>query len=146
MNGFAMRRRFWVLVHRCAGLYLAFFLVIAGATGSLLAFFNELNGWLQLDLMHIEADGRGMIDPFELRERALLHAPGVFVDSVDLTRTPEYSYVAWVRHRAELEPDDTPFSVIIRTHIQGGIWRAACREIPGRRQPRRSWSSSMPAL
>nr|WP_079447148.1 hypothetical protein [Nitrobacter vulgaris] len=72
-----------------------------------------MNGWLQLDLMHAEADGRDMIDPFELRERALLHAPGVFIDSVDLTRTPEHSYVAWVRHRAEREPDDTPFSVII---------------------------------
>ncbi len=128
MNGFAMRRRFWVLVHRCAALYLAFFLVIAGATGSLLAFFNELNGWLQLDLMHIEADGRGMIDPFELRERALLRAPGVFIDSVDLTRTPGHSYVAWVRHRAELEPDDTPFSVIILDQYSG---RELARRVQG---------------
>jgi uncharacterized iron-regulated membrane protein len=138
MNGFAMRRRFWVLVHRCAGLYLAFFLVIAGATGSLLAFFNELNGWLQLDLMHIEADGRGMIDPFDLRERALLRAPGVFIDSVDLTRTPGHSYVAWVRRRAELEPDDTPFSVIILDPYSG-------REL-ARRMQGNSWPPTTEAI
>mgnify|MGYP006194019869 CR=1 FL=1 len=34
------------------------FLVIAGASGSLLAFFNELNDWFQLGFMHVEADGR----------------------------------------------------------------------------------------
>jgi uncharacterized iron-regulated membrane protein len=131
MNGFVMHRRFWVLVHRCAGLYLAIFLVIAGASGSLLAFFNELNDRFQLGFMHVEADGRDMIDPFELRERALLRAPGIFIDSVDLTRTPERSYVAWVRHRAEREPDDTPFSVIIldpysgqelARRVQGNSW------------------------
>jgi uncharacterized iron-regulated membrane protein len=91
-----------------------------------------LNGWLQLDLMHAEADGRDMIDPFELRERALLHAPGVFIDCVDLTRTPEHSYVAWVRHRAEREPDDTPFSVIILDPYSG---RELTRRVQGNSWP-----------
>lgn len=40
-----MTRQTWVLVHRYAGLYMAFFLVVAGLTGSLLAFYDELDAW-----------------------------------------------------------------------------------------------------
>jgi uncharacterized iron-regulated membrane protein len=36
-------RRFWVLVHRYAGLFMAFFLSVAGLTGSILAFDGEIN-------------------------------------------------------------------------------------------------------
>jgi uncharacterized iron-regulated membrane protein len=37
-----MTRYFWVLLHRYAGLAMAGFLIIVGLTGSLLAFFTEL--------------------------------------------------------------------------------------------------------
>jgi len=36
-----MTRRSWVLVHRYAGLYMACFLIVAGLTGSLIAFYVE---------------------------------------------------------------------------------------------------------
>jgi uncharacterized iron-regulated membrane protein len=41
-----MARWFWVSLHRWAGLALAGFLIIVGVTGSLLAFYPELNAWL----------------------------------------------------------------------------------------------------
>ncbi|NOS75677.1 MAG: PepSY domain-containing protein, partial [Methyloglobulus sp.] len=37
-----MTRYFWVLLHRYAGLTMAGFLIIVGLSGSLLAFFTDL--------------------------------------------------------------------------------------------------------
>ncbi|MGH7888744.1 MAG: PepSY-associated TM helix domain-containing protein, partial [Candidatus Binatia bacterium] len=45
-----MIRRFWVFIHRWAGLVMAAFLIVVGLTGSLLAFWNELNHWLTPNL------------------------------------------------------------------------------------------------
>lgn len=36
-------RQFWVWVHRYVGLVMALFLLIAGATGAVLAFYHELD-------------------------------------------------------------------------------------------------------
>ena len=36
-------RRFWGLAHRDDGLFMAFFLIVAGLTGSILAFDGEIN-------------------------------------------------------------------------------------------------------
>ncbi|MCX5727426.1 MAG: PepSY domain-containing protein [Nitrospirae bacterium] len=41
-----MTRRSWVLVHRYAELFMACFLIVAGLTGSILAFDGEIHGWL----------------------------------------------------------------------------------------------------
>jgi uncharacterized iron-regulated membrane protein len=41
-----MARAFWVRLHRWAGLTMAGFLILVGLTGSLLAFYTELNHWL----------------------------------------------------------------------------------------------------
>lgn len=38
-----MTRRFWVLLHRYAGLTMTLFLVIVGLTGSVLAFYHEID-------------------------------------------------------------------------------------------------------
>ena len=45
-------------------------LIVAGLTGSILAFDGELNGWLNLP-QRVEAQGQPMLDPFDLRERTL---------------------------------------------------------------------------
>ncbi|WP_256212153.1 PepSY domain-containing protein [Nitrosomonas eutropha] len=37
-----LKRSFWVWLHRWAGLIMASFLIIVGITGSLLAFYPEL--------------------------------------------------------------------------------------------------------
>ena len=63
-----MMRRFWVLVHRYTGLFMACFLIVAGLTGIILAFDGEINGWLNPP-PRVEAQGRPMLDPFDLREQ-----------------------------------------------------------------------------
>ncbi len=62
MRGFARK------LHRYAGLTLALFLVIVGLTGSALAFYEELDAWLNPDLMHVPP-GRPALSASELVSR-----------------------------------------------------------------------------
>ena len=78
-----MNRHTWVLVHRYAGLYMALFLFVAGLTGSLLAFLQEINDWLDPP-PSVQAAGRVPLDPLVLREKALERVPGGLLPSVDL--------------------------------------------------------------
>jgi uncharacterized iron-regulated membrane protein len=78
-----MTRRFWVLVHRYAGLFMAGFLIVAGLTGSILAFDNELNGWLNPPWW-VEAPGQPLLDPFDLRERGLTLLPQGRINAITL--------------------------------------------------------------
>ncbi|MCC7136747.1 MAG: PepSY domain-containing protein, partial [Nitrosomonas sp.] len=41
-----LKRTFWVYLHRWAGLAMAIFLIVVGFTGSLLAFYPELERML----------------------------------------------------------------------------------------------------
>lgn len=50
-------RPFWVLVHRYTGLAITIFLVVVGLTGSLLAFYKELDGAINPKL-YVEANSR----------------------------------------------------------------------------------------
>ncbi|MCY3929250.1 MAG: PepSY-associated TM helix domain-containing protein [Acidobacteria bacterium] len=61
-------RRFARKLHRYAGLTLALFLVIVGLTGSALAFYEELDAWLNSDLMHVPP-GRPALSASELVSR-----------------------------------------------------------------------------
>ena len=74
-------RPFWVLVHRYAGLAMTVFLIIVGLTGSLLAFYRELEQALNPQL-HVEANGRPPLDMVTLIESAERLAPQARVDSV----------------------------------------------------------------
>ncbi|PPE67535.1 PepSY-associated TM helix domain-containing protein [Caldimonas caldifontis] len=72
-----MTRHFWVLAHRCAGLAIAGFLVIAGLTGSLLAFYDEIDTALNPELMLVEdRSDVPLLDPLVLRERVEQALPG----------------------------------------------------------------------
>lgn len=79
-----MLRRFLILIHRYAGLYMAFFLIVAGLTGSILAFHQPLDHWLNPEnfeeYYQIPIQAKPLIDPFELRDRALAHEPGARCD------------------------------------------------------------------
>ena len=48
-----MTRHFWVLIHRYAGLAMTLFLIIVALTGSVLAFKDELDAWLNPDLLRV---------------------------------------------------------------------------------------------
>jgi uncharacterized iron-regulated membrane protein len=81
-----MTRNFWVLVHRYAGLYMAFFLVVAGLTGSVLAFYHEIDHWLNPGQYRVPVQAGAMLDPFALRERALALVPQAQINEVSFRR------------------------------------------------------------
>src|SRR5690554_4746687 len=68
-----MNRPFWVLIHRYAGLATAGFLIVVGLTGSLLAFFSELNQTLTPDLFPATKPAHRMsLGELALKAQALL--------------------------------------------------------------------------
>lgn len=77
-------RPFWVLAHRYAGLAMTVFLVIVGLTGSLLAFYAELDRAVNPRL-YVDADGRSPLDLDVLIEKAESHAPEAQIRSLWLS-------------------------------------------------------------
>ncbi len=96
-----MTRCFWVLVHRYAGLYMVFFLVVGGLTGSVLAFHHDLDHWLNPEQYHVPVLARPMLDPFELRERAQALIPYGQFNSVSLRREPGEIYTTGIELRTD---------------------------------------------
>jgi len=58
-------------LHRWVGLVISVFLIVAGVTGSVLAFFHDLDAALNPELFHVEPPGPGapLLDPLELHAR-----------------------------------------------------------------------------
>lgn len=77
-------RQFWVIVHRWAGLTIAVFLAIAGLTGALLAFMDELDPLLAPQVHFVEPPAleAKRLDPIELRERVQASHPGAVINYV----------------------------------------------------------------
>lgn len=86
-------RPFWVRVHRWAGLATALFLCVAGLTGSILAFKEELDAWLNPQWFLAPGDGRAMLDPFALRESVRQQLPWAVLDQVPLRREADRAVV-----------------------------------------------------
>ena len=53
----SLARPFWVTLHRYGGLAMAVFLLIAGLTGSVIAFHRELDAWLNPDWCYAQPRG-----------------------------------------------------------------------------------------
>lgn len=85
-----LTRQFWVIVHRWAGLTIALFLTVAGATGTFLAFFDELDALLapQMHIAAPPAPGAAMLDPLTLRDRLLAAHPGGTINYLPLIPEP----------------------------------------------------------
>lgn len=83
-------RQALVLVHRWCGLAMAGFLLLAGLTGSLLAWFDELEGLIspQLHLAKPPSDNAKTLDPLVLREKVLARYPGTDVQGTWLSVKP----------------------------------------------------------
>ncbi|MEQ1486820.1 PepSY-associated TM helix domain-containing protein [Methyloglobulus sp.] len=79
-------RKTFVYIHRYAGLYMAFFLIVAGLTGSILAFEPQLGYWLNPedyeDHYTVAVQAKPLLDPFKLRERALELEPGAQCNNI----------------------------------------------------------------
>ena len=97
-----MTRHVWVLVHRYAGLYMAFFLTVAGLTGMMLAFYHELDDWLNPPQNAVPVrQNQAMLEPFALHQRVLALEPKATVDSVKLNPEPGEIYIAFLTPRID---------------------------------------------
>ena len=84
-------RHFLILMHRYVGLMLVPFLLIVGLTGSVLAFYDGLDRWLNPSLLTVpvpENDPGTPFDPFALRGKAEALQPRGRVDWFDLRYKP----------------------------------------------------------
>jgi uncharacterized iron-regulated membrane protein len=99
---FAVNRNVWVKLHRWAGLGMAVFLVVAGLTGTVLAFYEELEHWLNPHLYRVRPHGAPM-SPLALRALAEQHMPQGHIDFVDLHHQPDTSVVFYLQPRTDPE-------------------------------------------
>ncbi|TLD70511.1 PepSY domain-containing protein [Phragmitibacter flavus] len=78
-----------VLIHRYTGLCIAIFLVVAGVTGSILAFGHSLDAWINPHLHHLppSSTSQPVVNPFELRETVAANL-GKAVNEVRLDLDP----------------------------------------------------------
>jgi hypothetical protein len=83
-------RRTAALIHRWAGLAMAGFLLVAGLTGAVLAWYHELDALVNPGLTQARAPVPGAVplDPLVLRERVQAAYPEAWVRWVDLRREP----------------------------------------------------------
>jgi uncharacterized iron-regulated membrane protein len=83
-------RAYLVIWHRWVGLAMAVFLVIAGSTGTIIAFEDEVDGWLNPHLLHPTWQANAQpLDAYSLREAAQRLAPaGMLVDELLLQVQP----------------------------------------------------------
>ena len=100
-----MTRQFWVIVHRYAGLYMAAFLVVAGLTGSIMAFEPQIDAWLNPPI-RVAANGRAPLDPVVLYDRMVAAEPRCRpAGNVVLGGTPPGEAIGyWARRRAPTTP------------------------------------------
>lgn len=86
-------RQIWVIAHRWAGLTIALFLTIAGATGTLLAFYDELDTLAAPGIHNVAPPTRGgaVLDPLALRNRVLAAYPGGVINYLPLHSEPGQS-------------------------------------------------------
>ena len=96
-----MKRHFWVLVHRYAGLYMAFFLLVAGLTGSILAFSPEINNLLNPP-EKVEPFATHRLDEFALKERAESLQPQGQILMMSFNRKVDEAYTALFTPRIDL--------------------------------------------
>jgi uncharacterized iron-regulated membrane protein len=105
----AMTRDVWTRVHRYAGLAMAVFLAVAGLTGSVIAFENELDAWLNPELFSTQTRGMAL-SPSALVARIEGNDPRIRVAYVP--PTPQPGEAARLSVRPRLDPTTgKPFAI-----------------------------------
>lgn len=99
-------RRALVWVHRVAGLFMAAFLLVAGLTGALLAWYHEADAAFNPALTRVEPPhvGAQPLSPLELRERVQARYPEALAYFVLLDRAPGEAAMFFLRTRADAPP------------------------------------------
>jgi len=100
-------RRFFIWLHRWAGLIMALPLIIVGLTGSVLAFHDEIDAWLNPDFFTVAQRNAPLLSGVELREKAAALYPGLPIDTAPLDIRPghtvEFVMVKDTNHFMETE-------------------------------------------
>src|ERR1700683_4955759 len=94
-------RRTLVALHRYAGLFTAFFLLTAGVTGTLIAFYHEFDRGLNPDLYHVAERPWKPLGPDELAGRLNAAFPQAFVSQLMLDREPGESVHVYLTARKD---------------------------------------------
>lgn len=94
------KRHFWVRLHRYAGLTMAGLLIIVGLTGSLLAFYEELEQLLNPHWYPVHA-GEKCLDLATLAERVEVREPHLRVTNVNLSGYYGGVASAWITPRID---------------------------------------------
>lgn len=93
-------RRAFVLLHRYVGLSLAVFLILAGLTGSVIAFYKELDAMLNPGWFKVEPANE-RLSPSQWVERAESELTGVRVSYVQFPRQAQEAVSVWVVARKD---------------------------------------------
>jgi uncharacterized iron-regulated membrane protein len=93
-------RQLWLSIHRYAGLTMAAFLIVAGVTGSVIAFSRELDAWLNRDLFTIVSHGEPLPST-ELIARVERSDPRMRVIAVPLQIEPGKSAAFGVQPKVD---------------------------------------------
>ena len=110
-----MVRQFFVFIHRWAGLAMMVFLVIVGLTGSVLAFREELDTWLNPELLTVANRDAPLLDGFELREKAAALYPDERFNDVPLHIEPDRS--VRFSHMPGMKPDDNMMEKMVEFYL-----------------------------
>ena len=111
-------------LHRYVGLTIAFFLVVAGLTGSVIAFHTELDAWLNPEFFYAK-EGQNLA-PMALIERVEASDSQIKVAFVEVNVKPGRSAVLWVEPRPGMTDVDynqvfaDPSGGVILGHRQYG--------------------------
>lgn len=96
-------RSLWVVVHRWAGLFLALFLALAGLTGALLAFYDELHAataeWVRVEPPH---PSLRPLDPVVLLRAAQQAVPEARIERMTLSAAPGHAWVYYPASRGDV--------------------------------------------
>jgi len=123
------------LLHRCAGLATAAFLAVAGLTGSVIAFYHELDEWLNPELFRAAHSGAAL-SPLALSERIEREHPELFVTWLPLEVETGHSVEMGVAPRIDAasgRPHTLGYDQIFVDPASGAVlgarqWGACCLE------------------
>jgi uncharacterized iron-regulated membrane protein len=112
-----------LLAHRYTGLFLVTFLVVAGLTGSTLAFYHELDATLNPRLFKTNhPSGAKTIDPFLLREKLAETLGETPVHWMPLALEQDKAVAIWVEPKSTNEDDEYFFDPVTGDLLGSRRW------------------------